>query len=198
MVERGRYRADMRLTGIIAPDRPLLVVAAEEEAVHLNHDLPLLITGMGKVNAAVAVARVLASHRPSELVNLGTAGALRPGIKGTHEISRVLQHDLDGTAIEALTGRPTGLPLDLRHEGPILATGDAFVSSETVRVRLAEHADLVDMEGYAVASAAHAAGVPVRLVKHVSDTADEEAALTWKDSVESCARDLAAWVITHL
>jgi len=188
----------MRLTGIISPDRPLLVVAAEEEAVHLNHDLPLLITGMGKVNAAVAVARVLAAHRPSELVNLGTAGALKPGIKGTHEISRVIQHDLDGAALEALTGRATGLPLDLRDEGPVLATGDAFVSSERVRARLAVQADLVDMEGYAVASAARAAGVPVRLVKHVSDTADEGAATAWKDSVEACARDLAAWVVTHL
>ena len=188
----------MRLTGIIAPDRPLLVVAAEEEAVHLNHGFPLLLTGMGKVNAALAVARVLASHRPSEIINLGTAGALKHGIKGTHEIARVVQHDLDGTAIEALTGRPVGLPLDLRSEGLTLATGDAFVSSEKVRARLALQADLVDMEGYAVASAAHAAGVPVRLVKHVSDTADEEAALTWKESVEACARDLAAWVITHL
>ncbi len=188
----------MRLTGIIAPDRPLLVVAAEEEAVHLNDDFPLLLTGIGKVNAAVAVARVLASHRPSEVVNLGTAGALKPGIKGTHEISRVIQHDLDGVAIEALIGRPTGRSFDLGHEGPILATGDVFVSAEGVRAALAAHADLVDMEGYAVAAAARAAGVPVRLVKHVSDTADEEAAMTWKDSIEACARDLAAWVVTHL
>lgn len=188
----------MRLTGIIAPDRPLLVVAAEEEAVHLNDDLPLLLTGIGKVNAAVAVARVLASHRPSEIINLGTAGALKPGIKGTHEIARVVQHDLNGKAIEELTGRPTGLPFDLRPEGLVLATGDAFVSSEPLRSTLALQADLVDMEGYAVAAAAHAAGIPVRLVKHVSDTADEGAAITWKESLEACARDLAAWVITHL
>ena len=73
-----------------------------------------------------------------------------------------------------------------------------LLSSETVRARLSAQADLVDMEGYAVASAARAAGVSVRLVKHVSDTADEGAGAAWKDSVESCARDLAAWVITHL
>ncbi|MCD0452326.1 nucleoside phosphorylase [Actinocorallia sp. API 0066] len=188
----------MRLTGIIAPDRPLLVVAADEEATYLDHELPVLLTGVGKVNAAVAVAAVLARHTPAEIVNLGTAGALRPGVHGTHEVARVIQHDLDGEGITALTGRLTGEPLELAPDGLVLATGDVFVSVEAVRVRLAADAHLVDMEGYAVAAAARAAGVPVRLVKHVSDGADDESASTWKEAVDACARDLAAWVSTHL
>ncbi|GAA3226282.1 nucleosidase [Actinocorallia longicatena] len=188
----------MRLSGIVTPDRPLIVVAADEEAAHLQTGLPVLLTGIGKVNAAVAVAAVLAVHRPSEIINLGTAGALRPGLRGTHEISRVIQHDLDGEAIEELTGRPTGVPIDLAAEGPVLATGDKFVSTTELRDLLARRADLADMEGYAVAAAARAAGVGVRLVKHVSDEASEGAATTWKDEVDACARDLAAWVATHL
>ncbi|GAB3672673.1 nucleosidase [Actinocorallia lasiicapitis] len=188
----------MRLSGIVSPDRPLIIVAADEEAVHLETDLPVLLTGIGKVNAAVAVAAALAVHRPSEIVNLGTAGALRPGLRGTHEIARVIQHDLDGAAIEKLTGRPTGTPFDLAAAGLVLATGDEFVKTTAARDALALHADLVDMEGYAVAAAAKAAGVPVRLVKHVSDEASEGAAKTWRESVDDCARDLAAWVATHL
>ncbi|ROO90413.1 adenosylhomocysteine nucleosidase [Actinocorallia herbida] len=188
----------MRLTGIIAPDLPLLVVAADEEATYLGRELPVLLTGIGKVNAAVSVAAVLARHTPAEIINLGTAGALRPGIHGTHEVARVIQHDLDGRGISALTGRPTGEPFELRAEGLVLATGDVFVSAEDVRVKLAADAHLVDMEGYAVAAAAAAAGVPVRLVKHVSDGADDDSAKTWKESVDDCARDLAAWVSTHL
>ena len=50
-----------------------------------------------------------------------------------------------------------------------------------VRDRLAERADLVDMEGYAVAFACRRLGVPVRLVKHVSDRADDSA-LDWPTS----------------
>src|SRR3712207_8189119 len=45
---------------------------------------------------------------------------------------------------------------------------------------LAQRAHLVDMEGYAVAYAASELGVPVRLVKHVSDNADDSA-LAWVD-----------------
>ena len=49
------------------------------------------------------------------------------------------------------------------------------------------------MEGYAVAWAAHEAGVPVRVVKHVSDTADESA-LDWASMVEVSALALGEWL----
>ena len=45
----------MRLYRSISSDLPLLVVALEEEATHLHgSELPVLVTGAGKVNAAVA------------------------------------------------------------------------------------------------------------------------------------------------
>ncbi|MFF3075220.1 nucleosidase [Kitasatospora sp. NPDC057904] len=186
----------MRLLGTIAPDRPLLVVAVREEAAHLDDRLPVLLTGIGKVNAAAALATVLArGDKPSEVINLGTAGALRPGWEGTHHVTQVIQHDLDSPALLALTGRSYGAPLVVgKGEGPVLATGDLFVSDPAARDRLAEHADLVDMEGYAVATVAHRAGLPVRLVKHVSDEAGEGAVRSWQESVDDCARHLAEWV----
>jgi len=195
------YHGGMRLIGEIDPARPLLVVAVEGEAAHLDGSLPVLLTGMGKVNAAASVASVLAGPvRPASVVNLGTAGALKPGWNGTHEVRGVIQHDLDTGALHSLTGLVWGAPLELRPgtDGPVLATGDLFVSEERARARLAEQADLVDMEGYAVASVALAAGLPVRLVKHVSDEAGEGAARTWLDSLDDCARVLAAWVAEEL
>ncbi|MFF1906214.1 nucleosidase [Kitasatospora sp. NPDC058218] len=186
----------MRLLGTISADRPLLVVAVREEAAYLGDRLPVLLTGIGKVNATAALATVLASgEHPSEVVNLGTAGALRPGWEGTHTVVQVIQHDLDSPALLELTGRTYGAPLMVgKGDGPVLATGDLFVSGAAARDRLAEHADLVDMEGYAVATVAHRAGLPVRLVKHVSDEAGEGAAHTWRESVDDCARHLADWV----
>lgn len=74
----------------------------------------------------------------------------------------------------------------------VLATGDLFVSDAAVRDALAERASLVDMEGYAVVMACQAFDVPVRVVKHVSDDADESA-LDWATAVDASARDLAAW-----
>jgi adenosylhomocysteine nucleosidase len=185
---------EIEVHGQVGPDRPLLVVALHEEGVHLQrHGLPLLVCGPGKVNAALGVSRLLAGARPSEVINLGTAGALRDGLHGTQVIGRVTQHDFDEKAIFALTGRDFGGPLGL-GDGPTLTTGDRFVADSAVRTRLAEHADLVDMEGYAVACAAAAMGVPVRLVKQVSDDGDETAARGWRESVEACAEQLGDWL----
>ena len=190
----------MRLHRTISEDRPLLVVALEEEATHLHvSDLPILVTGAGKVNAAAAVAATLATFSPSSVVNLGTAGALRDGLPGgTHVIRRVVQHDFASADIFALSGLHFGEPIDLADDGLVLATGDAFISDSTTRARLAEQADLVDMEGYAVAVASLAAGVPVTLVKQISDEAGDAALRSWKDSLDECAERLGEWVRDNL
>ncbi|MFF5284629.1 nucleosidase [Streptomyces sp. NPDC012756] len=185
----------MELLGEITADRPLFVLAVKEEAQFLDTELPVLLTGMGKVNAATALASVLGrGPKPSGIVNLGTAGALRPGWTGTHVVGTVVQHDLDGELLATLTGETYGAPLTLPDGGDVvLATGDTFVSDEAARVRLAVRAPLVDMEGYALATAAELAGVPLRIVKHVSDEAGDGAARTWRESVAECARALADW-----
>lgn len=189
----------MRLHRTISADLPLLVVALEEEAAHLHvSELPVLVTGAGKVNAAVSVATALGQYSPSRVVNLGTAGALRDGLQGTHVIGTVIQHDLDDAALFHLSGLHFGEPIRVAQTGPILATGDAFIADDATRALLAVSADLVDMEGYAVAMAAMTAGIPVTLVKRVSDTAGDDAATSWRDSVDDCAEHLGAWVRAHL
>ncbi|MDP2287510.1 MAG: nucleosidase [Actinomycetota bacterium] len=185
----------MRLHRTISSDRPLLVVALEEEAAHLHvSELPILVTGAGKVNAAVAVATILGQSSPSEVINLGTAGALAEDLIGTHVISRVTQHDLDDESLFDLVGLHFGLPVDLGGAGLTLTTGDAFIADPAVRALLSEHSDLVDMEGYAVARAALAADIPVRIVKRVSDEAGAGAASSWRESVDDCAEHLGVWV----
>ena len=187
----------MQLRGTVSRDRPLLVVAMHEEAVHLGDAVPVLVTGPGKVRAATALAAQLAAAPPAYVVNLGTAGGLRHGLDGVHEIGTVLQHDFDDHGLFELTGHHFGAPIEL-GDGPVLATGDRFVSGGAVREALAQRADLVDMEGYAVAAACRAAQVPVRLVKLVSDDAGEDAHRTWAESVGAHAETLAAWVREHL
>ena len=172
-------------------ERFLVVCATAAEAVHLPADLPLVVTGMGKTAAAVATARALAAYDDVAgltVLNVGSAGALRPGLTGVFEPGVVLNHDLSAEAIRAL-GHDPQERIEVGESDVVLATGDVFVSDPAVRDALAERAHLVDMEGYAVAYAARAAGVPVRLVKHVSDAADE-GALEWASLVDASARAL--------
>jgi adenosylhomocysteine nucleosidase len=189
----------MQLHRSISLERPLLVVALEEEAQHLHvSELPVLVTGVGKVCAASALSAVLARQRPARLVNLGTAGALRADLAGTQVIGRVIQHDFDDEGVFAVTGQHFGAPIALSADGPVLASGDLFVNGGPARERLAAMADLVDMEGYAIARVAQEFGLEVTLVKQVSDAADAAAGRTWREAVADCAEQLGVWVHREL
>ncbi len=176
----------------------LVVAATAREAAHVPQALPLVVTGLGKTAAATATARALAGAGTVDLtvVNIGTAGALRDGVAGLHEVGTVLNHDMNADAIRALGYDPMER-ITLGPGPTVLASGDVFVTDPAVREALARRAHLVDMEGYAVAYAARAFGVPVRLVKHVSDNADG-GAVDWPQQVEASARVLGRWLRDNL
>ncbi|WP_447645860.1 nucleosidase [Nocardioides zeae] len=179
----------------------LVVTATRAEAAHVPDRFPLLVTGMGKVRAAAAVAGALGRvPEPGavHVVNLGTAGALRPGVSGLHLPGTVLNHDLSADAVRRLGDDPQELlALGTGDTGTVLASGDVFVTDPAVRDALALRASLVDMEGYAVAWAARAVGARVTLVKHVSDGADESA-WDWPAQVAASAVVLGEWLVDTL
>ncbi|HSE69673.1 MAG TPA: nucleosidase [Nocardioidaceae bacterium] len=176
----------------------LVVAATRAEAAHVPAGLEVVVTGLGKTAAAVATTRALAGRDPAGLsvVNIGTAGALRDGLAGLHLPGTVVNHDMNAEAVRALGYDPQELLTLPGGDDSVLASGDVFVSDPVVREALAARAHLVDMEGYAVAYACLAMGVPVRLVKHVSDNADESA-LDWPRMVDRSARALGAWLASE-
>jgi len=177
----------------------LVVTATAAEAAYVPAGLPVVVTGMGKTAAAAATTRALCELADLDrltVVNIGTAGALHDGLEGLHTPGVVLNHDLSADALRALGYDPQER-LELNDDPTVLATGDVFVTDPVVRAALAERAQLVDMEGYAVAWAARQLGVPVRLVKHVSDNADESA-LDWPALVAASARALGGWLDSNL
>ncbi|WP_408899505.1 nucleosidase [Nocardioides sp. R1-1] len=182
--------------------RPLVVAATRAEAAHVPAGIEVLVTGIGKTAAATALARHLAGRgdlADLEVVNLGTAGGLHDGLgaeHGLYEVGTVVNHDINADAIRALGYDPRERIVVGTGE-TVLASGDVFVTDPAVRTRLAAQAQLVDMEGYAVAYVAREFGLPVRLVKHVSDNADE-GALEWVALVDRSARILGEWAATRL
>jgi len=175
----------------------LIVSATAIEASHVPDGLPVLITGVGKTAAAAHLSRELTRHPEiTRIVNIGSAGALHDHLEGLHVIGRVIHHDISAEEIRAL-GYEFEDELVLDASLPTrLATGGVFVTDPVIRAGLAQRADLVDMEGFALAWTARLLGVEAVLVKHVSDNADESAK-DWVSAVEHSARELGTWLRTH-
>jgi adenosylhomocysteine nucleosidase len=173
----------------------LLVAALEAELVAFPADLhgfDRLVTGPGKLQATYALTRALDAVAYDEIVVVGTAGAIDPRLdESVYEVTAALQHDV--TDIDGIVGQHVSLPtrVEWAREGVTIATGDHFVDdAEAVGVIRPLGAGLVDMETYAYAWVAEQFGVPIRVLKSVSDRAQDDAITDWRATVAACSAQL--------
>jgi adenosylhomocysteine nucleosidase len=161
----------------------VVLIALRSEAPELAGLPWVFTTGVGKVNAAIAAARIVERYRPVRLWNFGTAGGVRVGT-GLHRCTRFVQRDMRAMGL----GFPPGVTpyekeaaLDLGGEGVLCGTGDSFVAGEPLEVEV----DVVDMEAYAVAKVCLSAGVEFRCFKFITDRADEASGGDWIKNVRN-------------
>ncbi|MBK0418345.1 purine-nucleoside phosphorylase [Leucobacter sp. CSA1] len=179
-------------------EKTLLVFAHADEATAFG-DVPHVLTGVGKVNAATSLASELAAGGVERVVVLGTAGvvAAGPRLDTVYQITRAVQHDFSLPSRELCLGGPVLLDEDRTLA---IATGDLFVQDDAQRARIAAlGASLVDMETYAYASVCERFGVPLQVFKVPSDFADSSTtAEEWDTVVFSKSDQLRAFCAAAL
>jgi adenosylhomocysteine nucleosidase len=163
----------------------LYVMAAEAEyGPHLQSRIKPLMTGVGPVEAAVALTRILAraeleGELPRLVVSLGSAGSRTLEQAGLYQASSVSYRDMDASVLGFPKGQTPFLDhppeLPLLHALPDipqarLSTGANVVSGHAYD---GIDADMVDMETYALARACQTFGLPFIALRGISDGADE-------------------------
>jgi futalosine hydrolase len=165
----------------------LLTCAVDKELAFWRprHDVELLATGVGPVEAACSVTHALAQGRYRLLVNAGLAGA----IGGAAEIGDGVAVCDDALELGLEDGRPIVLPdgqrvVDKAHSDLHLVaalvqrgyralhgiTVARVTSTEESAERLAQlGADVESMEGFAVLRAAQRAGIPAIELRGISN-----------------------------
>lgn len=180
----------------------------------------LVLSGIGKVNAAIATAWVVHQFAPDAVINTGSAGGLAKGLKVGDVVigSEVAHHDVDVTAFGYAWGQVPKLPATFAcdkqwvamakqaaevFEGAsvsdgLIVSGDQFVhSSEKVaeiRSRFAE-VKVVEMEAAAIAQTCHQLNVPFVVIRAVSDAADEKADVSFEEFLKTAAVSSAKMVM---
>jgi adenosylhomocysteine nucleosidase len=163
----------------------LFVMAAEAEyGPHLQALFRPVMTGVGPVEAAVELTKVLTSlvldgRKPDLVVSLGSAGAARLEQAEIYQATSVTYRDMDASAFgfekgtTPFLGLPAVLPLPLVIPGvktATLSTGANVVSGDAYGTI---DADMVEMETYAVLRACMAFDIKLIGLRGISDGAVE-------------------------
>ncbi len=142
--------------------------------VYRGGGLLLAISGIGKVNAGVAVSYLTLRHGISRVVNIGAAGAVGegPSLGDMFHVDRIVESDrplIPGMGIRV--NIPDIIP---GFPAVTLATRDIPVIDSGERKEAARYCDLVDMEGAAVLQSARLMGLGCYIFKCVSDTPSDQ------------------------
>lgn len=170
------------------PVRTSLIVTALQQELPNFWGGPLLITGVGKVRAAVELSSYLAQHPDIDtVINYGTAGGIKNVSKGyIYPVNRFIESDFRTCAIDV--PHKDIIEVDSWLEGVdhlCCSTQDHFVTdtSELDDVPFGDQVNLVDMESYALAYVCEQYGVRFICYKYISDDADDTAAAEWVKNV---------------
>lgn len=180
-----------------------MVKAAGLEYFHGSYggnNIVLVVSGIGKVNAAVCTQAMIDRFDVDCVINTGVAGGLMDGLHiGDILISAdAVQHDVDTSAV----GDPVAtiprqsesyFPADaelirLAQEAAAesdeeyravvgrVASGDQFIGTKEgkERIRSIVQGDCAEMEGAAIAHACWLNGTPFVVIRAISDDANEE------------------------
>lgn len=184
-------------------------------------------SGIGKINAAICVQILVDVFHITHVLNTGIAGSLNNDINiGDVVISTdAVYHDFDLTVFGYQYGEvpQIGAPSfkadekmrkaavkAVKEADPEIgvfegrvASGDQFVGTKAQKKAVLAHfpdAYCAEMEGCAIAQAAHVNNIPFVIVRAISDKADESSTVAYPDfeasAADHCAR-LVEYMMKH-
>ena len=179
-------------------------------------DVVIVQCGVGKVHAAMCAQTLCDRFGVTHLVNTGIAGSLDAALDiGDLVISvDAMYHDVDVTNFGYVPGQMAGMPASFPADSALVnaafaaaeavnpghtrkgrvASGDQFVCEQGLKDKIiaVTGAACTEMEGAAIAQAAHRNGVPFVIIRAISDKADNSADMDYPTFERIAAHRCAA------
>ena len=174
----------------------------------------LVISGVGKVNAARTCQILIDNYSVDAIINVGVAGGVNPNLAiGDIVIGeRLVQHDFDITAFNHEKGyipsvgvyinsddylvklsEDVLLKNDCSFTKGVIASGDIFCTEEAMSNKIASKFDAlcVEMEGASIAQVCYLSHIPFLVLRSISDIPNNNNVITYEEFVESSSRIIA-------
>ena len=220
----GAMQEELSAVLALMPDASCETVAGRQFwRGHMNgHAVVAVLSGIGKVAAAITATVLIEKFQVHRILFTGVAGGLASHVKVGDVVvgKELLQHDMNASPLfppyeVPLLGRARfqtddvmtqcliesaalALPHAQVHTGLIIS-GDQFVSSASESQRLQSQipdALAVEMEGAALAQVCHAYGIPMAVVRTLSDRADDDAHTDFVQFVKAVASPFSAAIVS--
>ena len=187
-----------------------------------HHEVVLVESGIGKVMSAMSVAVLVNDFKVTVVINTGSAGAVASGLEIGDVVvaDRLVYHDVDVTAFGYDYGQMARQPLyyeasrylveemkavlektQQTSRVGLIATGDSFIAGQDKIDQIKAHFPdvlAVEMEGAAIAQAAHSLGLPFMVIRAMSDTASHDANITFDEFILEAGKRSAETLIQLL
>lgn len=187
-----------------------------------SHEVVLVRSGIGKVQAGMTTALLIAEFGVTAVINSGSAGGIGKGLKIGDVVlaTKVAYHDVDATAfgyeIGQLPQQPVNFMSDvdlneaikeaaqeneLSIKPGLIVTGDQFIASQVQTDAILKNfpdALCSEMESAAVGQAAYQFGVPFTIIRAMSDVGDEEAGQTFDEFIIEAGQKSAKMILSLL
>lgn len=187
-----------------------------------HHEVVLVESGIGKVMSAMSVAVLANDFEVTAVINTGSAGAVASGLEIGDVVvaDRLVYHDVDVTAFGYDYGQMARQPLYYEAsrylveemkavleknqqvgQVGLIATGDSFIAGQDKIDQIKQHFPdvlAVEMEGAAIAQAAHSLGLPFMVIRAMSDTASHDANITFDEFIIEAGKRSAETLIQLL
>mgnify|MGYP000706363076 CR=1 FL=1 len=158
-----------------------------------DEEVQLLVTGMGKLNAAISLSHFLASKLSGSLseelkeklviINLGTAGSKTFPVGSLVEIAEFYERDTFFSSSKVSFPTLTSLPK------AICGSGDNLININDPLFKDSPW-NIVDMEAYALAKTCQAWGLKFVSIKYITDNSEENIKKQWQLQIDKAREAL--------
>ncbi|MFF3101725.1 5'-methylthioadenosine/S-adenosylhomocysteine nucleosidase [Viridibacillus arvi] len=178
-----------------------------------GHEVILLKSGIGKVNAGMSTTILLHQFKPDVVINTGSAGGFDENLEvGAVVISdEVRHHDVDATIFGYEMGQVPQMPAAFKSDeklrkvaeeavselgehqfaSGLISTGDSFMNDPERVALVRSHfpqMKAAEMEAAAVAQVCHQFGTPFVVIRALSDIAGKESNISFEEFLPVAAK----------
>ena len=182
----------------------------------------LVESGIGKVEAGITTEHLISEFGATVVINSGSAGGIGDGLHVGDIVisSETAYHDVDARAFDYVYGQlpqqPATFPASqlwgdqlvaaseetgLHTVRGLIVSGDQFVSSSEAIAKIKHYfpqALAAEMEGAAVGQVANDHQVPYVVLRAMSDTADEDAGVSFNKFIIDAGKRSATMLMTMM